>query len=50
MRAPSKLTSHWRQHYSTSVYNDSNHLTNSLTEREPHTAITNQPEVSKAKR
>ena len=35
---------------STSVYNDSKHLTSSLTEIEPHTAITNQPEESKEKR
>ena len=29
---------------STSVYNDSKYLTSSLTETEPYTAITNQPE------
>ena len=33
-----------------SVYNDSKHLTSSLTEIEPHTAITNQPEESKEKK
>ena len=35
---------------STSVYNGSKHLTSSLTEIEPHTAITNQPDESKEKR
>ena len=29
---------------STSVYNDSKYLTSSLTQIEPHTVITNQPE------
>ena len=29
---------------STSLYNDSKNLTSSLTETDPHTAITNQPE------
>ena len=43
VRALIKLTCHWDSN-STSVYNDSRHLTSSLTEKEPHTAITNQPE------
>ena len=34
---------------STSVYTDSKHLTSSLTEIEPHTAITNRPEESMEK-
>ena len=35
--------------YSTSVYNDSKYLTSSLTEIEPHTAITNQPDEVRKK-
>ena len=35
---------------STSFDNDSNHLTSSLIEIEPHTAIANKPEENKEKR
>ena len=35
---------------STSVYNDSEYLTTSLSEVEPYTAITYQPKESKEKR
>ena len=45
--APINLTFHWRQRLYIQFTKYSNHLTSSLTETEPHTAITNQPEEIK---
>ena len=46
VRAPIKLDCHWRQQLNISLQSIlySNNLTSFLTETEPHTTITNQPE------
>ena len=49
MRAPVKLTCHWRKQLYRSLRIISNYLTSSLTEIEPSTGKANQPEESMEK-